>query len=183
MLPQNVVPYKWQRDTFRICAALAVLSLGVYVLPQCDPFRLHQQQRQLAEQREHAREISKATEVRAALLEQKRAGEQTDLVKQAVASLEKIFQGAKPNDKAGTLARLNEQQKVLGQLWKQTSEEKLKNALNLPPPSQSFGLADPAKAQQLRNDLQKGDVSSANKELNDLKKKADELAKIGRAHV
>jgi hypothetical protein len=177
MLPQNVVPYKWQRDTFRICAALAVLSLGVYVLPQCDPFRLHQQQRQLAEQREHAREISKATEVRAALLEQKRAGEQTDLVKQAVASLEKIFQGAKPNDKAGTLARLNEQQKVLGQLWKQTSEEKLKNALNLPPPSQSFGLADPAKAQQLRNDLQKGDVSSANKELNDLKKKADELAK------
>ena len=177
MLPQNVVPYKWQRDTFRICAALAVLSLGVYVLPQCDPFRLHQQQRQLAEQREHAREISKATEVRAALLEQKRAGEQTDLVKQAVASLEKIFQGAKPNDKAGTLARLNEQQKVLGQLWKQTSEEKLKNALNLPPPTQSFGLADPAKAQRLQNDLQKGDVSSANKELDELKQKAEELAK------
>ena len=146
MLPQKVVPYHWQRDTFRICAALAVLGLGVYVLPQFDPFRLHQRQRQLAEQREHVREISKATEVRAALLEQKRAGEQTDVVKQAVANLEKTFQDAKPNDKAGTLARLNEQQKILGQLWKQTSEEKLKNALNLPPPTQSFGLADPAKA-------------------------------------
>jgi len=95
----------------------------------------------------------------------------------AVANLEKAFQEAKPNDKAGTLARLNEQQKILGQLWKQTSEEKLKNGMNLPPPSQSFGLADPAKAQQLRNDLQKGDVSSANKELEQLKQKAEELAK------
>ena len=176
VLPQNIVPYQWQRDTFRLCAALAVLSLAVYGLPQCDPFHLHQRQKQLAEPRERVRQISKATDTRAALLEQKRAGEQTEAVKQAVASLEKIFQDAKPNDKAGTLARLNEQQKILGQLWKQTSEEKLKNALNLPPPSQSFGLADPTKTQQLRNDLQKGDVSSASKELDELKQKAQELA-------
>ena len=171
VLPQNVVPYHWHRDTFKVCAALAVLSLGVYVLPQCDPFRLHQRQRQLAEQHERVREISKATEVRAALIEQQRAGEQTDVVKQAVASLEKAFQDAKPKDPAGTLARLNEQQEVLGQLWKQTSEEKLKNALNLPPPTQSFGLADPAKTSQLRNDLQKGDVSSTKKELEELNKR------------
>ena len=177
MLPKNILPFNWQRDTFRISAALAVLSIGVYVLPQCDPFRLHQQKRQLAEQRERVREISKATQVRAALIDQKRAGEQADVVKQAMANLEKTFQEAKPNDKAGTLARLNEQQKVLGQLWKQTSEEKLKNALNLPPPTQSFGLADPARAQRLQNDLQKGDVSSANKELDELKQKAEELAK------
>jgi hypothetical protein len=155
---------------------LAVLGLGVYVLPQCDPFGLHQRQKLLAEQREQVRQISKATDTRAALLEQKRAGEQTEAVKQAVANLEKTFQDAKPNDKTGTLARLNEQQKLLGQLWKQTSEEKLKNALNLPPPAQSFGLADPAKAQQLQSDLQKGDVSSANKELDELKQKAQELA-------
>lgn len=176
MVPHAVVPFHWQRDTFRIGGALAALTLAVYWLPQCDPFGLHQRQKQAAEQRERVREIAKATEVRAALLEQKRAGEQTDAVKQAVANLEKIFQGAKPNDKAGTLARLNEQQKVLGQLWKQTSEEKLKNALNVPPPTQSFGLADPAKTAQLRNDLQKGDVSSANKELQELEKKAQELA-------
>jgi len=146
-------------------------------LPQFDPFGLHKRQQRLSEQREHIREISKATAARAALLEQKRAGEPADVMKQAVANLEKAFQEAKPNDKAGTLARLNEQQKILGQLWKQTSEEKLKNGMNLPPPSQSFGLADPAKAQQLRNDLQKGDVSSANQELEQLKQKAEELAK------
>jgi hypothetical protein len=176
ILPQNVVPYKWQRDTFRICAALAVLSLAVYGLPQFDPFHLNQRQKQLAEQRERVRQINKATDTRAALIEQKRAGEQTEAVKQAMASLEKTFLDARPNDKVGTLARLNEQQKILGQLWKQTSEQKLKNALNLPPPSQSFGLADPSKTQQLRNDLQKGDVSSANKELDELKQKAQELA-------
>jgi len=176
VLPKKIVPYNWQGDTFRVCAALAVLSLGVYWLPQCDPFRLHQQQRQLAEQHERVRAISQATEVRAALIGQKRAGEQTDLVKQAVAGLEKAFQDAKPKDPAGTVARLNEQQKLLGQLWKQTSEEKLKNGLNLPPPTQSFGLADPAKTGQLRNDLQKGDVSSTKKELEELKQKAQELA-------
>jgi DNA-binding transcriptional regulator YiaG len=177
MAPQKVVPYHWQRDTFRICTALAVLALAAYCLPQFDPFHLHQRQRQLSEKREQVREISKATDVRAALLEQKSAGAQTEAVKQAIASLEKAFQEAKPNDKAGTLSRLNDQQKILGQLWKQTSEEKLKNALNLPPPTQSFGLADPAKAQQLQNDLQKGDVSSANKELDELKQMAQELAK------
>jgi hypothetical protein len=176
MPPKDVVPYHWQRDTFRLCAALGLLSLGIYILPQFDPFRLHQRQRQLSEQRERVREISKATEVRAALLEHRKAGEQTDAVKQAIATLERTFQEAKPNDKAGTLARLNEQQKELGQLWKQTSEEALKNALNLPPPSQSFGLADPAKTGQLRSDLQKGDVSSASKELDELKQKAQELA-------
>jgi len=177
MAPQKVVPYHWQRDTFRICTALAVLALAAYCLPQFDPFHLHQRQRQLSEKREQVREISKATDVRAALLEQKSAGAQTEAVKQAIASLEKAFQEAKPNDKAGTLSRLNDQQKILGQLWKQTSEEKLMNALNLPPPTQSFGLADPAKAQQLQNDLQKGDVSSANKELDELKQMAQELAK------
>jgi len=138
---------------------------------------LHQRQQQLSEQREQAREISKATQARAALLEQQRTGEQTDAVKLAIANLEKVFQDARTNDKAGTLARLNEQQKLFGQLWKQTSEEKLKNALNLPPPSQSFGLADPAKTQQLRNDLEKGDVSSAEKELEALQQMAQELAK------
>lgn len=175
--PRKVVPFHWQRDTFRMCGALGLLALGVCFLPQWDPFGLHQRQRLLAEQREHAREITKATAVRAALLEQKRAGEQSDVVKQAVANLEKTLQGAKPNDKVGTLAQLNQQQKILGQLWRQVSEEKLKNALNVPPPNQSFGVGDPSKAQQLKNDLQKGDTSSANKELDELKQMADELAK------
>jgi uncharacterized protein YeeX (DUF496 family) len=174
--PQKVAPFHWQRDAFQLGAALGVLCLGLHVLPQCDPFRLHQRQRQLAEQRERVRDLGKATEVRAALLGQNRAGEQTDAVKQAIASLEKTFQEARPDDQAGTLARLKEQQKALGQLWKQTSEEKLKNALNLPPPAQAFGLADPAKTGQLRSDLQKGDVSSASKKLEALRQKARELA-------
>ena len=176
IVPHKVVPFRWQRDALRMCGMTAVLALAVWLLPQWDPFGLHQKQRQLAEQRDRVRELIKATQARAALLEQKRAGEQTDVVKQAVANLEKTFQEAKPKDKAGTLARLNEQQKILGQLWKQVSEDKLKNALNVPPPTQSFGVADPSKAEQLKKDLEKGDVSSANKELSELEQKAQELA-------
>ncbi|HEX9047802.1 MAG TPA: hypothetical protein VF988_12315 [Verrucomicrobiae bacterium] len=174
--PQKVVPYAWQRDTVRVAGVVAVLVLGIYFLPQFDPFKIHQRQKQVAEQHERVRELNKATQARAALLEQKRSGEQTDVTKQALANLEKVLLAAKPNDKAGTLTKLNEQQKALGQLWRQANEEKLKNALNLPPTAQSFGLADPQKAQQLRNDLQKGDVSSARKELDELKQKAEELA-------
>jgi hypothetical protein len=177
MFPQKIVPYYWQRDTLRLCAALTLLLLGVYLLPQFDPFGLHERQRQMAEQREQLRKIGKATELRATLLEARRGGDQTEAVKQALVNLEKAFQNASPTDKAGTLARLNEQQRILGQLWKQVSEDKLKNTLNLPPPTQSFGLADPSKAEQLRNDLQKGDVSSASKELEALKRMTQELAK------
>jgi hypothetical protein len=176
VLPQKVVPFHWQSDTFRIGGALALLTAAVFFLPQWDPFGLHQRQRQLGEQHERLQQIAKATQARAALLEQKRAGDQTDATKEAIANLEKTFKDAKPNEKVQTQARLNEQQKALGQVWKQLSEEKLKNGLNAPPPSQNFGASDQAKTEQLRNDLQKGDVSSAKKELGDLKKKADELA-------
>jgi tetratricopeptide (TPR) repeat protein len=175
-VPAKVLPFHWQRDTLRLGAVLAVVALAVYFLPQWDPFGLHQREKHVAEQRERIREINKATQVRAALLDQKSTGEQSEVVKQALANLEKTFKEAKPNDKAGTLARLNDQQKSLGQLWKQTSEEKLKNALNVPPPSQSFGVVDPAKADRLKSDLQKGDVSSAKKELDELQQKAQELA-------
>jgi tetratricopeptide (TPR) repeat protein len=174
--PKNVVPYHWQRDTFRMAGAVAVLVFGIYLLPQWDPFGFHHRQKQVAEQRERIRELNKAAEARISLLEQKRSGEQADVVKQAIANLEKAFQEAKPNDQAGTLAKMTEQQKILGRIWKAAGEEKLKNGLNLPPPTQGFGMADSAKSAQLRNDLQKGDVSSANKELNELKKMAQELA-------
>jgi DNA-binding transcriptional regulator YiaG len=176
VLPQKVVPFHWQQDTLRLAGALGLLVVAVYFLPQWDPFGMHQRQRQVTEQRERLKDIAKATQMRAALLEQKRAGEQSDVVKEAMANLEKTFKDAKPNDKLGTQARLNEQQKALGQLWKQMSEEKLKNGMNVPPPSQNFGVADPTKTEQLKNDLQKGDVSSANKELSELQKKAEELA-------
>src|SRR5581483_2502031 len=116
-VPKKIVPFNWQRDIFKICGMMGILVLAVYLLPQFDPFHLQQQQRKLAEQRNDVRKLDKATQARAALLEQKRAGEQTDVVKQAIANLEKTFQEAKPNDKAGTLNRLNEQQKILGQLW------------------------------------------------------------------
>jgi hypothetical protein len=179
MLPQDVVHYPWQRDTIRVLAALGLLWLGVLLLPQCDPFGFHQRQRQLADQRERLVQTRKAIEARTALLEQKRAGDQAEVVKQAVAELKKALQEARPNDKVATLARLNEQQKLLGQLWKQTSDERLKDALHHPPPPQNFGLADPAKVERWRSDLQKGDVSSASRELDELKQKAQELAATG----
>src|SRR5579871_1169564 len=73
--PGKVVPFHWQRDTMRMCGALALLAVGVCLLPQWDPLGLHQKQRQLAEKHKHLEELAKATQMRAALLEQKRAGE------------------------------------------------------------------------------------------------------------
>lgn len=174
--PQKIVPFHWRQDALRMGAAAVLLAAGVFLLPHFDPFQFQQKQKQLSAQQGHVQELAKATAARAALIEQNHAGQQTEMVKEAVASLENVFKTAKPNDQAGNQARLNEQQKSLGQLWKQASEEKLKNGLNLPPPTQSFGLADPAKAQQLQKDLQKGDVSSAKKELEDLKQMAQQLA-------
>ena len=59
IVPHKVVPFRWQRDAVRMGATVAILASAVFWLPQWDPFGLHRQQKQLAEQRgTEVREIS-----------------------------------------------------------------------------------------------------------------------------
>jgi hypothetical protein len=174
--PAQVLHFRWERPVLYEIGALAAISLAVWFLPQFDPFGQAKVRQQLTQQEQQLQAARKATAVRAALLEKKTEGEHTEQVKAAVEDLKKTFLEAVPTNKTGTLAKLNEEQKQLGQLWKQLGEDKLKDALQRAVANQEFGLSDPAKARQMKSDLQQGDTSSVKKELNELKALADKLA-------
>lgn len=174
--PAHVVRFQWQRPFLQEFGALAAISLAVWLLPQLDPFGREKARQQQTQQEQRLVESRKATAVRTALLEKKTEGEHTEQIKAVVEELKKTFQQAQPSDKAGTLAKLNEEQKDLGQLWKQLGEDKLKNALQRAVANQDFGMSDPDKARQMKSDLQKGDATSAMKEISELKAMADKLA-------
>ena len=173
--PSDMPRWRWERRAASAAGSLAALCLAVLYVPQLDPFGRQEQRRQRAQQQESLRETVKATALRAALLEQKAPNVQADQIAQAVAELQKTFNMAKPEEKLLTFNRLNEQQKILGQLWRQANEERLKDAMNRAPTLQSFGLHDPSKVQQWKNDLEKGETASVNKELGELKDLARKL--------
>ena len=175
--PAQIVRCAWHRAAILTIGSTGVLLLAVLLLPQLDPFGRQEKHRQRTAQQERLRDISQATAMRAALLEQKAANVQADPAKQAVIDLENTFKQARPEDRNGTFARLNEQQKTLGELWRQASEEKLRNASRTAA-AQNFGLRDPAKAQQWKNDLEKGDTASVARELKAMQAMA---AKLGQA--
>lgn len=172
----EVVRCEWKRGAALMAASLAVLALGLLLLPQLDPFGREQQRRQLAQQRERLRESVKATKLQVELLAQKTASAATDPVKQAVSDLQQAFQAARPADKTGTFNRLNAEQKLLGELWRKTSELTQKDASNPRSSSQSFGRLDQAKTEQWKKDLQSGDPASVNKELRELQELEQKLA-------
>ena len=174
--PKQVVRYQWQRRTASAVAVGACLAAAMLWLPRFDPFGIAEKRRALSAQQERLADARRATALRIAALQQKPAADTSNRVDQAVADLQKTFSEMKPANKQANLARLNDQQQQLGQLWKQMNDEKLRNVLAQAPARQGFGATDPAKLQQWKDDLQKGDVSSVKKELEELKELAQQLA-------
>jgi len=174
--PKQVVRYLWQRRTASAIAAVVCLVAAVLWIPRLDPFGREAKRRYLSRQQEHLAETRHATALRIAALQQKPVTDTSKRIEQAVADLQKAFNQMKPADKQANLARLNDQQQQLGQLWKQMNDEKLRNVLAQAPVHQGFGAADPTKLQQWKDELQKGDVTSVKKELDELKDLAQQLA-------
>jgi hypothetical protein len=174
--PGQVVHYQWQRRTAGAVAAAACLVAAVLWLPRFDPFGREAKRLHLLQQQERLASTRHATELRVAALQQKPKADASARIDQAIADLQKTFKEMKPADKQANLARLNDQQQQLGQLWKQMNDEKLRNLLAQAPVHQGFGATDPAKLQQWKDDLQKGDVSSVKKELDELKELTRQLA-------
>ena len=174
--PKQVVRYQWQRRTATTVAVAACLIAAMQWLPRFDPFGMEAKRRLLSRQQEHLADTRHATALRIAALQQKPAADASKRLDQALVDLQKAFNEMKPANKQANLARLNDQQQQLGQLWKQMNDEKLRNMLAQTPARQGFGATDTAKLQQWKDDLQKGDVTSVKKELDELKQLIQQLA-------
>ncbi len=173
--PAHLVQFDWRRALGVAFGTLAVLVPAVLYLPQWDPFGRQERYVQHARQQDRLRALRQATALRASLLQQKAVQVQEDPAAQAVSDLEKIFQQANPAEPKRTQARLQDQQKVLGELWRQAREEKLRNAGGATS-AQSFGQRDPAKAQQWQKDLESGDPRSVTREVQAWRELAAKMA-------
>ena len=174
--PTKVLPFVWLPKTRNAVIILVVLGLAAQFLPQLDPFGEHAERDRLLQREKRLEDSKKATELQLAKMREKPMDKLSSEVKESVAELTKSLKKMKPNTQEQNAGKLREQQKKLNDLWRRKSEEKLRNANTRNPAAQRFGGGDRWKVKAWREGMQNGDLSSIKKELEDLKKKAEQLA-------
>jgi hypothetical protein len=173
--PAQIVPFHWQRGARDVLIACAVLTAAVLWLPQLDPFGRDQQRRKIAQQELRMRETKNATLLRAEQLAQKEAAE-SEQIQHGLAELEKTFKEAKPDLRETNLKRLAEHQKELGEMWRKVSSELPRDSFDKA--AQRLGAADAKKAQQIREELKRGDLATTKKEISELRATMQKLAAL-----
>src|SRR5205085_528705 len=123
----RVVPFRWQRGLRDILGSGAMVAVAVLWLPQLDPFKKQAEREKVAKQEQELEKSKKATTVRA---EQLKEGDnrENEQVKKALAALEKTFKDAKPQQKEASLKELAQEQKELGELWRQAANKQRNDA-------------------------------------------------------
>ncbi|MEQ1858664.1 MAG: hypothetical protein ABMA13_01870 [Chthoniobacteraceae bacterium] len=173
--PRRVLPFAWQRGARDIFLSTAIVAALAMWLPQLDPFKKEAEREKFAKQQQQLEQTKKATAARADQLKQDDAKE-NEKVKQALAALEKTFKEAKPQEREANLKRLAEQQKQIGELWRQAASERRNDANEQG--GQKFGQANPQQVQQWREDLKKGDASAIKNEMEAIKSEMQKIAKM-----
>jgi hypothetical protein len=174
---RRVVPLRWWPMARNVGAVSVLLLAGVFLLPQFDPFGREGQRRRVEEQRRQLDDARRATAMRAALLKEQAQGELSKAVAQAMQDLKLAFNSMKPADKQGNLRRLSETQGKVSELWRQGSENRLKDAFPPGAESQRFGQGKTQKADEWRQELAQGQTAGLSKEVAELKEAVQQLAR------
>jgi hypothetical protein len=173
-----VVPYQWTRRLARATAAALLICIGVWGLPQLDPFRQVEAARIVKDKRKDFEDAKKATENRTAQLQKDDSeGPLSEETKKAIENLKSTLNRMKPGEKSNNLKELVGQQKFLGDKWRKLSSEKLKELLSQNPQGQQFGATDKDKLEKWTKELQEGSTKSLQRELEEIKKDLEQLAK------
>lgn len=176
--PNLVVPFQGAERFAYATAAVLVLALGIWKLPQFDPFGKVQAATEVKQRVEKLVESKKATEQRAAQLKQHETGDEdvSPEVKAATDELKTAFRKMKPLEKGENLKTLVREQKILGEMWRRISAEKLKDLLNQSNQNQQFGANENPKLQKWTKELQEGSTESLQQQIDQILKDAQELA-------
>lgn len=175
--PQVVVPWEaWRpaRDLGVLCGAIAA---GLLWMPQMDPFGQIQASQQVAEQKKELVESRRLTAMRVeALKKDQESGAEAKESTKAVEALKKLLKAAKPQESKKNQESLAEVQKGLNQAWKKMDAGKLREMLNQGMLGQQFG-EESGQQKKFMEDLKEGKTDELKKELSEIKKMAEELAK------
>ena len=175
---ERVVPFTWQQRFWHAVWVPGLVALGVFFLPQFDPFGKVASAKLNEKRNERLAEGKKATELR--LDEVKRQNEEheeSNPTDGAVEELKLTFNKMKADQKLENLKMLSSEQKDIGKLWRQISSEKLKDLMKSSPSSdQQFGANQDEKLQKWVKELQDGDAGGVQNELQELKEQLQQLA-------
>lgn len=180
IVPQQVLPFEWQRKYWNLLWAPVAIVLGWVFLPQLDPFQNLAQANVIEQRKVRLDESKKATALRLAEVrkqaEEREASDPTEL---AVKDLQTAFNKTKPQEKKENLQALMAEQKKLGEMWRSLSESKLKDLLKNSDSlgDQQFGKAGDEQLKEMLEDLKNGSAESLKRELSAMKDALQKLAK------
>jgi len=166
---------------------MLILAGLMFVLPQLDPFGVVQAAQRAEQRQERLAETRKATQLQ---LEAVRAREEQDsdgtVTDQAVKELKTAFNAMKPHEPKENQKTLMDEQRKLGELWRQLSAEKLKDLLQQGSLSeQSFGNTDEDLLRKWTKELQQGNAEGVESEMKqamkDLQELKDQLERLSKA--
>lgn len=179
ILTRTAAPYLWKKGGGHVAFATLLVALAGLLLPQMDLLGRDAERERLAERRKLLEESRKAAAERiAALKSSAPETERSKEVDRALAELKQTFNQAKPKEVDANFRKLAENQKDLGQMWRQLSERKLKDAMNQNALGQQFGTRSLDKQAEWKQEMSKGDASGMKKEIAELANLARKLSEL-----
>ncbi|HAR66913.1 MAG TPA: hypothetical protein DCR55_11960 [Lentisphaeria bacterium] len=176
----TIVPWRPWRRVANIAACWLVLLIAVAFVPTLDPFSQREKSAQKSKIREQLAEARIATEKRLAQLKKKNPQAQhSDEVKQALKRAVDSFKAMEVGKKKENEKRFAGRRKEIASLWKRSSQQQMQNR-----PRQTghqLGGADSRKTQEWKRQLARGDAAGVKKELDQLKKLAQQASQAGNA--
>jgi hypothetical protein len=174
----RVLPFTWHQRFWHAIWVPGLVALGILFLPQFDPFGKVAAAKLNERRNDRLAEQKKATELRLEEvkkeIEEHEESNATDL---EIEELKLALNKMKKEKKDENLKVLSSEQKDIGKLWRQISSEKLKDLMKSSPTSdQQFGANQDEKLKKWVKELQEGDGSGIERELEELKELLQQLA-------
>jgi hypothetical protein len=176
--PERVLPFAWQRRFWHAVWVPALVAVGVFVVPQFDPFGKVAKANLVEKRHERLAAYKKTTELRLEEVRKKiEDHEEHNAADEAIEELKLAFNKMQPTQKMDNLKTLQIEQKDIGKLWRQISAERLKDMMKSSPSGdQQFGANENEKLEKWTQELQQGNAGGVQKELQDIKQALQKLA-------
>jgi hypothetical protein len=178
VLVSAVVPFRSTERSLRAALAVGLVAAGFLWLPGFDPFGKVEAARLDRDRKQQLEESKKLTEQRIDKLKKDDSdGPVSEETKKAIENLKAALNKMKPSEKSDNFKELVGQQKHLGDMWRKLNNEKLKELLSHNAQGQEFGAISKDKLEKWTKELQEGSTKSLQKELDEIKKDLEQLAK------
>lgn len=171
--PGSIVSFKWQKPLRNFALATIALLIGIFTLPQLDPFGKEDERAKKELKNKSLEEARKETEKR--LVKIKKEIEKPKDSEAAKVELTQILKQLKTKPPEDVRNKLRQQRRKMAKMWSDKNKEINADNKRLQISSQSFGF-NSKELKKISKDLKKGDTQSAIKKLSELKDKLEALS-------